>query len=116
MTDTRRRARFAFLILAFLAALLAVWAALTGGFRFHVFGIPISVRGEHRAAFFAVLFAAGAWMLLEPEQRRLWIGRGTELIRLGRFRLLSAQWLWIVPLAAAAMMLAAGLTFATRSA
>lgn len=116
MTDTRRRARFVLLTLAILAGLLAVWAALTGGFRFHVFGIPISVRGEHRAAFFAVLFAAAAWMLLELEQRRLWIRRGTELIRLGRFTLLSAKWLWTVAITAAAMVLAAGLTFGTRSA
>lgn len=46
-----------------LAAALALWAAITGGFRVHLAGIPISVRGEHRAALVAALLAAAGLAL-----------------------------------------------------
>ena len=53
--------------IAVLAAALAVWARLTPGFKTHVFGFPVSIRGEERPAFVAVLLAIaslhflGAW-------------------------------------------------------
>jgi hypothetical protein len=53
------------------AALLAIWAWLTGGFRVHVLGIPISARGEHRAAFIALLLAVSGLALHDAARRRV---------------------------------------------
>jgi hypothetical protein len=53
-----------------LAALLAIWAWLTGGFRVHLLGVPVSVRGEHRAAFVALALASIGLFLHEPLRRR----------------------------------------------
>jgi hypothetical protein len=56
--------------LAAVAAALAVWAFLTGGFRIHLFGIPLSARGEHRAALIALTLAVIGFFLHKPLQHR----------------------------------------------
>lgn len=68
--DPRTRVARVLLVLAAVAAAVAVWAFLTGGFRFKVFGIPISARGEHRAALIALVLGAIGLFLHKPLQRR----------------------------------------------
>lgn len=55
---------------AALAAALAGWAWLTGGFRVRLLGVPLSVRGEHRAAFVALLLAAIGFFFHAPLRAR----------------------------------------------
>jgi hypothetical protein len=66
----RQRAGWVVLALAALAVVLAVWAWLTGGFRVYVFGIPLSARGEHRAAAVAGALGALGVLLLDRDLRR----------------------------------------------
>lgn len=68
-TDRRRAAGYLALGLAGVAGALAVWAFVTGGFRVHVFGIPISVRGEHRAALVSAILGAVGFLLLDRDRR-----------------------------------------------
>jgi hypothetical protein len=67
--DRRRLAGYAAAVFAITSALLALVAWFTGGFRVYVFGIPLSARGEHRAALFAAILAVVAVLLLDRERR-----------------------------------------------
>jgi dolichyl-phosphate-mannose-protein mannosyltransferase len=67
----RRRLAYACWAGGILAAVLAMAAYATGGFRFHVFGLPISARGEHRAALFAAALALIGYALFDREWRIL---------------------------------------------
>ncbi len=67
----RLRVARVLLVAAGLAAILAIWAWLTGGFKIHLFGIPISARGEHRAAFIALVLATIGVFLHAPLRRRV---------------------------------------------
>lgn len=57
-------------VVCLLAAVLAAWALLTGGFRVHLFGLPLSVRGASRAALVAAISGAIAFPLLDLSQTR----------------------------------------------
>jgi Dolichyl-phosphate-mannose-protein mannosyltransferase len=100
-----RLARALFAIAA-AAAALAAWAFLTGGFRVHVFGVPLSVRGADRAAFIALACAIIGTSLHDGLQRRLWTG--VEVV--GRIPVLPT-----LAALAAAFVLWAGVTFGTRA-
>ncbi len=67
--DGRRIAGYLVLGAAGVAGVLAVWAFFTGGFRVHIFGIPISARGEHRAALVAAICAACGYLLLDRDRQ-----------------------------------------------
>lgn len=76
----RRRSLAYFLAtLALVAAVLAVWAALTGGFRTYVAGVPLSVRGAFRPAFVALLLGVIALHLLDAWRWRLWTRASSHL-------------------------------------
>src|SRR5688500_6648508 len=66
----RLRAARILLVFAAVAAALSVWAAITGGFRVYILGIPLSVRGADRAGFVAIVCLAVGSFLYEPLQRR----------------------------------------------
>jgi hypothetical protein len=66
--DRRRRAGYLVLSFAALAAIAAIWAAVTGGFRIHFFGIPVSARGEHRAALVALVLGLTGYAILDRER------------------------------------------------
>jgi hypothetical protein len=87
--------------LATIAALLAVWAFVTGGFRVNVFGIPLSARGGHRAALFAVVLGVIGFVLLDRERRMM--ARCQPVLP-------------AIPLAAAAAVLSLGIAFGARAA
>ena len=72
--DSTRRQRIAwmFFATAALSAALSVWAWLTGGFRAHVVGIPVSVRGADRAAVVALALAVIGLCLHDTLRRCFW--------------------------------------------
>jgi hypothetical protein len=116
----RRKAAIACFALAAGAAVLALVALVTGGFRVHIFGIPISARGEHRAALFALIFATAGFGLFDHDRRLLRAGgRGAR-----RGVMLTAAWtvarapllLRLAAAAAAAIVLAAGIRYGVTSA
>lgn len=108
----RLRVARALLVAAGLAAILAIWAWLTGGFKFHLFGIPISARGEHRAAFIAVVLAAIGFFLDAPLRRRIAAMRRSVPIPIPPISRLPFP----VALAAAIVVLWMGLAFGSRAA
>jgi 4-amino-4-deoxy-L-arabinose transferase-like glycosyltransferase len=91
---------------AVIAAILAVWAWLTGGFRIHVLGVPLSVRGAERAAFVALACAILAAFLHDALHARLRKAAETA----SRLPLLQA----LVGFAAL-FLLWSGATFGTRA-
>jgi dolichyl-phosphate-mannose-protein mannosyltransferase len=102
-----RRLAYVFLCAGILAAVLAVSAWLTGGFRIHVFGVPLSARGEHRAALFALASLSLGFFL--HDGLRLRAAAAVERIRLERYAV-------IVVALAAVVVLALGLVFGARAA
>ena len=77
---SRRRALTLFLVsLALVAAVLAVWAALTGGFRTYILGVPLSVRGAFRPALVALVAAVAALHLADAWRWPLWTRAATKL-------------------------------------
>ena len=95
------------LVAAAIAAALAAWALVTGGFRFHLFGIPISVRGAHRAGVISLLLAAAGLGLHRSLREQL--GALTN-------RLPFARTLPIVCAIAAVAVLVTALKMGTRTA
>jgi hypothetical protein len=115
--DQKRHVSFVLMALAALSGLLAAWIAMTGGFRASLFGIPISLRDEYRAAVLAIGFGAGAWALLERGTWRRWYKTVREqLTRRASLQPGLARSLWVVPFTVAAAVLWAGLTLGTKSA
>jgi hypothetical protein len=95
-----------------LAALLAAWAAVTGGFRVHLGGIPISVRGEHRAALVAGLFAAAGLALHGGVRARVLAALRALWRRLTAIRVPPLP----VAIALSVLMLGIGLQYGTKAA
>ncbi len=108
----RLRVARALLVAAGLAAILAIWAWLTGGFKVHLFGIPISARGEHRAAFIAVVLAAIGLFLDAPLRRRIAAMRLRVPIPIPPLSRLP----FLVALGAAIVVLGMALAFGSRAA
>jgi hypothetical protein len=102
-----RQAAWALVAAAALAALVAVWALVTGGFRGHVLGIPLSVRGAERPALAAVVLAIAAVYFDRALPHRL-----AARVRLVPVRL----FLPIVCAAAAGVVLVTALSIGTRAA
>ena len=102
-----RQAATALLAAAAIAIVLAAWAYFTGGFRVHLFGMPISVRGAHRAAVVALVLAGLGLYLHVPLQQRL-----ARLVA----SLPVPPLLPVVPIAAAAAVLVVSLAIGTRAA
>ncbi len=114
----RLRVAQVLLAAAAIAAVLSGWAFFTGGFKIHVGGIPVSVRGADRAAFVALVCAVLAVFLHEPLRAPL--ARADAILqsflapllrRQGRVHLLP-----VVAVAAAILVFGAGTRFGTRAA
>jgi hypothetical protein len=118
--DRRRRTGYLVLSCAALAATAAVSAAVSGGFRFHVFGIPVSARGEHRAALVALVLALTGYVLLDRERaltRSLGGTLRTAAVRFHSWTIRrAAVLLAIVVLVAAAAVFWVGVRYGVRSA
>jgi hypothetical protein len=108
----RLRVARVLLAAAALATILALWAWLTGGFRVHVLGVPVSVRGEHRAAFIALALASIGLFLHPTLRRRLVALAASSRIPLPRLSTLPLP----IVLAASALLLGLALAHGSRAA
>jgi hypothetical protein len=106
----RLRVAQVLLAAAALAAVLAMWAWLTGGFRVRALGVPISVRGEHRAAFIALVLAAVGLYLHSGLRQRLAALRADP--RVPPF----SRWLLPAVVVAATAVLCLALVYGSRAA
>ena len=101
-----RMARIAFAV-AVVAALLSLWAWLTGGFRVDLLGMRVSVRGADRAAAVALAFTLAALFLHDRCRRSFWQVVHEER----RLHLLPA-----IAIVAATGVLGLGVAFGVRTA
>lgn len=102
----RRLLGYTLACLALVAGGLAAWAMVSGGFRTHLGGIPLSVRGEFRPALAAVVLGIAALHLLGAWQWTIW-GRAARRLPLAP-PLLAA--------AVSAAVLVTGVIYGTKSA
>lgn len=58
--ERRRALAFTLAFLSIVAGLLAIWAQATGGFRIHLLGLPLSVRGAPRPTVVSLILGAAA--------------------------------------------------------
>jgi hypothetical protein len=102
----RRRVALFLAAVATVAAALAVLAQFTGGFRTHVFGLPLSVRGASRPALVALVLGIAALHLLDAWRSRRWAAIATRLHHAPP----------IVALVAAVAFLITGVIYGTKAA